>query len=209
MQRRVPPFVTRSDQQRAAPVGCQIRRGPGWTERRAGIGFTMSTQRRASRTVSAIDTDRERFWRVTAPLMSIIWLAWDWLTTPTTRNCRRGLGLTTPATKSCRRGPGLGVCDESSQAPVTERTATNSLLSDRLNDILASRGNGSGAAPPGRTRSIFSSSLRVSHWSSLRYVPILPVRAHLHTTLPFAPAGEVRWAERHDGKRDLYFQHAA
>jgi hypothetical protein len=27
--------------------------------------------------------------------------------------------------------------------------------------------------------------------------------------LPIAPAGQVRWAERHDGKRDLYFQHAA
>jgi hypothetical protein len=146
------------------------------------IGFTMSTQRRASRTVPAMKTDRMELWRLTAPLMSIVWLAWAWLCS----------------------------CDESSQIAVTDRKATNSLLSDRLNETLASQDNGSGSAPPGRIGSVFPSRLRVSHRSSLRYVPnLLPVRAHLHSTLPLAPAGEFRWAERHDGKRDLYFQHAA
>jgi hypothetical protein len=167
-----------------------------WIERRAGIGFTMSTQRRASRMISAINIDRVENRRLTAPLMSIIWLAWAW--------------LSTPATKTCRRGPRLRACDETSQTAVTDRKATNSLLSDRLNETLASQDNGSGSAPPGRIGSVFPSRLRVSHRSSLRYVPnLLPVCAHLRPTLPIAPAGEFRWAERHDGKRDLYFQHAA
>jgi hypothetical protein len=93
---------------------------------------------------------------------------------------------------------------------MTDRKATNSLLSDRQNETLASQDNGSGSAPPGWLRSGSPSGLRVSHRSSLRHVPnLLPVRAHLQTTLPLAPEGEIRWAERHDGKRDLYFQHAA
>lgn len=152
-----------------------------WIERRAGIGFTMSTQRRASRMHPAIATDRREFRRLTAPLMSIILLAWAWL---------------------CAG-------DETSQTPITVRKATNSLLSDRQNETLAPHDHGSGSAPPGPARRS-PSRLRVSHRSSLRYVPnLLPIRAHLHSTLPIAPAGEVRWAERHDGKRDLYFQHAA
>ena len=156
-----------------------------WIERRAGIGFTMSTQRRASRMIPAINTDRAEFRRLTAPLMSIIWLAWAWL---------------------C-------ASDKKSQS-LTDRKATNSLLSDRQNETLALHKNGSASAPPGpQTGRIGSSSpsgLRVSLRSSLRHVPnLLPVRAHLHSTLPIAPAGIVRWAERHDGKRDLYFQHAA
>ena len=152
-----------------------------WIERRAGIGFTMSTQRRAGRKISAIDIDRVEIRRLTAPLMSIIWLAWVWL---------------------------VG-CDERSQTGETAWKATNSLLSDHPNETLATQDNASGSAPPGRG-SVFPSGLRVLHRSSLRYVPnLLPVRAHLHTTSPIAPAGEFRWAERHDGKRDLYFQHAA
>ena len=153
-----------------------------WIERRAGIGFTMSTQRRASRKILAIRIDRGEIRRLTAPLMSIIWLAWVW----------------------------LRVCDKESQMAVTNRKATNSLLPDHDIETLASQSNGSGSAPPGRASASSPTGLRVSHRLSLRYVPnLLPVRAHLPATLPIAPAGEVRWAERHDGKRDLYFQHAA
>jgi len=153
-----------------------------WIERRAGIGFTMSTQRRASRMISAISLDRAEFRRLTAPLMSIIWLAWVW----------------------------LRFCEEESQTVVTDWKATNSLLSDHDHETLAAPSNRSGWAPPGRSSAGPPPGSRVSHLSSLRYVPnFLPVRAHLHSTLPIAPAGEVRWAERHDGKRDLYFQHAA
>ncbi len=153
-----------------------------WIERRAGIGFTMSTQRRASRMISAISLDRADLRCLTAPLMSIIWLAWAWL-----------------------QG-----CDEASQTVVTDRKATNSLLSDHDHETLAASSNRSGSAPPGRLSAGPPPGLRVSHRSSLRYVPnLLPIRVHLHSTLPIAPAGIIRWAERHDGKRDLYFQHAA
>ena len=153
-----------------------------WNERRAGIGFTMSTQRRASRMIPSINTGRVEIRRLTAPLMSIIWLAWAW----------------------------FGFCDEKSQAAVADRKATNSLLSDRQKEILASLESRSGSPPSGRSGDPSPSGLRVPLRSSLSHRPrFLLVRAHLRTTLPIAPAGEVRWAERHDGKRDLYFQHAA
>lgn len=160
----------------------------------------MSTQRRASQTIAAIEVDRAGVWHgITAPLMSIIWLAWAWLM----------------------------YGDQESRTMSTDWEATNSLLSDYRNETLASQeslavsppGATAATAPPlghpapasrWRARGLSGpSNLRVTHRSSLRHVPILPVRAHLHTTLPIAPAGEVRWAERHDGKRDLYFQHAA
>jgi hypothetical protein len=152
-----------------------------WIERRGRIGFTMSTQRRASRMLPAMKTDRAGLRSLTAPLMSIIWLAWAWL-----------------------------VSDGSTPQEATFRQATNSLLSDRHNETLARLNNRSGSPPPGWVGVVASCGLRVTQRSSLRHVPrFLPSRAHLHTTLPIAPAGEVRWAERHDGKRDLYFQHAA
>ncbi|MBS1801763.1 MAG: hypothetical protein JST28_00270 [Acidobacteria bacterium] len=142
----------------------------------------MSTQRRASRIISAITLIRAEFRRLTAPLMSIIWLAWGWFVAG----------------------------DEASHGGEANRKATNSLLSDHDHETLAASSNRSGSAPPGRLSAGPPPGLRVSHRSSLRFVPnLLPVRAHLHSTLPIAPAGEVRWAERHDGKRDLYFQHAA
>ena len=165
-----------------------------WIKRRGRIGFTMSTQRRASRTVPAIEAHRIGLRFLTAPLMSIIWLTWAW----------------------------LRAREEASRGTVTDREATNSLLSDHHNETLAWLDSRTGS-PPGAPRVKLGrrtprcdlsdrgySGLRVSHWSSLTYVPnLLPVRAHLQTTLPIAPAGKDRWAERHDGKRDLYFQHAA
>jgi len=60
-----------------------------------------------------------------------------------------------------------------------------------------------GAAPSAETctpATIESSSSLISFPSGL---------AHLHPALPLVPAGKRRWAERYDGKRDLYLQHAA
>jgi len=189
--------VTRADRQVESGTGRMPDPARSrWIERRAGIGFTMSTQRRASRKVSAISTDRAEIRRLTAPLMTIIWLAWAW--------------LATPATKTSRRGPRSRACDETSQTAVAERKATNSLLPDHQDETLAGSSNCSGSAPPGRVSAGPPLGVLGSHRSSQRHVPNpLPVRAHRSTTLPIAPAGEVRWAERHDGKRDLYFQHAA
>jgi hypothetical protein len=169
------------------------------------IGFKMSTQRRASRTTSATSTGRvdirSRWFggislpqRITAPLMSIVWLAWAWL-----------LSFDKPSKEA------------------VDRVATNSLLSDYHDETLARFDSRSGSPPPGATPATNvghpdsrvgaivrrPSLLRGTHRSSSRHVSLLPVRTHLHPTLPIAPAGRGRWAERHDGKRDLYFQHAA
>ena len=45
--------------------------------------------------------------------------------------------------------------------------------------------------------------------SSLPLTPSPSVLERLHPSLPIIPAGKCRWTERYDGKRDLYFQHAA
>jgi|GEM_PF-3031350 len=196
----------------------------------------MSTQRRANRTTPPIETDRadiRRRWLavcmeragisipaartgsalargttppqrqrpvaggpdITAPLMLIFWLAWAW--------------FSTPVTKTCRRGPRrLRTCDERSRE-ATDRLATNSLLSDHRFGTFAGPGSLSTSPPHigagGRRLSVPQATHRSSH----PHISVLPVRTHLHPTLPHAPAGEIRWAERHDGKRDLYFQHAA
>jgi hypothetical protein len=196
----------------------------------------MSTQRRANRTTPAIETDRadirRRWFRgcgeragisvsaartgsvlasviippqrlrpvagdpgITAPLMSIIWLAWAW--------------FSTPATRARRRGPReLRSCDERSQAS-TFRVATNSLLSDHCFETFAGLESLSGSPPRDGEGEQRLSVPQATRRPSLPHIPVLPVCTNLHPTLPKAPAGEVRWAERHDGKRDLYFQHAA
>jgi hypothetical protein len=181
----------------------------------------MSTQRRANRTSPAIETDRadvgRRWFRgcggrtgisipetrsgsalaseivqpqrprkvagvtgLTAPLMSIFWLAWAWLCSS----------------------------DEWSQAS-TFRVATKSLYSDRRFETFAGLGSLSSSPPPGGAGGCRLSAQRSTHRLSSPHISILPVRSHLRHTLPQAPVGEVRWAERYDGKRDLYFQHAA
>jgi hypothetical protein len=165
-----------------------------WTVRRAGLGSKMSTQRRASRTTPAMEIHRFGFRQLTAPLMSIIWLAWAWL-----------------------------LSFDGSLGEAVDRVATNSLLSDTHDETLARLDSRLGSPSPGdisATNTCRRDSravaevrglllLRAAHRSSFRHVSILPVRTHLHSTLPIAPAGQDRWAERHDGKRDLYFQHAA
>jgi hypothetical protein len=181
----------------------------------------MGTQRRASRITAATEVDRAdvrcRWFRgcmeragisvsvartggalasnLTAPLMSIIRLAWVW--------------FSTPATKTCRRGPWrLRTCDEGSRASIF-RMATNSLPSDHRFETFAGHESLSSSPPlvgaGGRSFPVPPGT----HRSSPPHIPTLPVRTRLHPTLPKAPAGDVRWAERHDGKRDLYFQHAA
>ncbi len=48
-----------------------------------------------------------------------------------------------------------------------------------------------------------------AHRYSLPPISILTGSAKSHPTLPHAPAADCRWAERHDGKRNLHFKHAA
>lgn len=84
----------------------------------------------------------------------------------------------------------------------------DSLQTDHPNEQLVEQDNRRGSPPPGagaRTAAGTAATFR----SSLPHVLILSGFAPLHPTLPLAPAGRRRWAERYDGKRDLYFLDAA
>ena len=196
----------------------------------------MSTQRRANRTMPASDTDRanvrERWFRgcgeragisiletrsssalagamelpwgqrpvaggpgIMAPLVTIVWLAWVWFSSLAT-TCRRG----------SRR---LRTCDAQSLGATADRVAKRSLYPDHRFETLAGSENLSSSPPHRGAGNRRLSAPRGAHRSSPLHIPILPVRLNLRRPLPQAPAGKVRWAERHDGKRDLYLQHAA
>jgi hypothetical protein len=200
---------------------CMRRQGPGGPTQPAGLG-SMSTQRRAHRTSRATSSRAElRFHGnaehtrraetreprsardarfdvllrdvvppqrhnsvagdpgVTAPLMSVLCLTWAWLISS----------------------------DEASQG-ITSRVATKSLLSDHRSETFAGLGSRRSSSPCG-VRGPSESVPRAIPRSSPLHIPHLPARTRLHTTLPHAPVGKLRRAERHDGKRDLYFQHAA
>jgi hypothetical protein len=95
------------------------------------------------------------------------------------------------------------------------RLATNSLQTDHhLEQFvrcvqlvrLATR---CGSPPPRGAGRCAATGTPATHRSSLLHIPIPSGFALLHPTLPQAPAGRRRWAERYDGKRDLYLQHAA
>jgi hypothetical protein len=116
---------------------------------------------------------------ITAPLMSILWLAWAWLHSS----------------------------DETLQE-AADRVATKSLLSDHRSETIAGLAN-RWSSPPLGVRSPSESVPQAVPRSSPPHIPHSPARPLLHTTLPHAPVGKVRRAERHDGKRDLHFQHAA
>jgi hypothetical protein len=159
------------------------------------IGF-MSTQRRASHSRRINSTERTGIMEqtgsafgmrlkhaaatgVTAPLMSIIWLAWAWL-------------LRSDAMAS--RG-------------AQYKVATNSLLSDHRFRTLARLVSRCGFPPSLAEGRIGVSATPARHWSSTLHIPKLPSRTRLHPSLPQAPTH--RWAERYDGKGNLHIQHAA
>ena len=88
----------------------------------------------------------------------------------------------------------------------TARLATNSLQSDRLFAQLASfvsQDIRRGSPPTG------TANRQAGFRSSHRLTPIPSALASVHPPLTNHPAGKCRWTERYDGKRDLYFQHAA
>ena len=173
----------------------------------------MSTQRRADRRVADCmkrrvgnpelrSAFRARFAHLqfagtTAPLMSIFWLAWAWFFALAAMSRRRG----------SRR---LFLSDEASQTTML-RAATKSLHSDHCFETLAASISRRSLPPRGGAANIARPITRANRRSSLPHIPILSVHARLRHTLPYAPVARLsgRWAERHDGKRDLYFQHAA
>ena len=211
---------------------CNIRPRSRWIERRDGLGL-MSTQRRGNRNPQAIEVDRASFRRrwfrdcgeraetfvsavrtgstltsgtssprrrtavaggrvpFMAPVMSIIWLAWAWLTS-------RDGSSPESADHTLSEFPSLG-----------DRQAAHSLYSDNCFATFAETGTLPNSPPCKGLGNRRLPAPQAMHRSFPLHIPVIPVRARLYPTLPQAPAGRVRWAERHDGKRDLYFQHAA
>jgi len=146
------------------------------------IGF-MSTQRRESRWQRTSCMERARGWEQASPA-SIAGNA----------HAHANGGTAPPASPA--------------------RLATNSLQSDLRIAMIARlvrqdiRHSSRSSSPPGTMRSA-TSGTPANLGSSLPLIPFPSGFASLHPTLPQAPAGRRRWAERYDGKRDLYLQHAA
>jgi hypothetical protein len=69
--------------------------------------------------------------------------------------------------------------------------------------------HGSRSSPPLGAGSRAATGTPATQRSSLLHIPFPPGFARLHPTLPRFPAGNCRWTERYDGKRDLHLQHAA
>ena len=94
------------------------------------------------------------------------------------------------------------------------RVVTNSLQSDHsyLNFVtpawFVQQGIRRGS-PPTWAGSRGASGTLTTRRLSLPFIPSPSGFADFHPALPQFPALNSRWTERYDGKRDLYFQHAA
>ena len=64
-------------------------------------------------------------------------------------------------------------------------------------------------SPPFGARLLRATGTPASHGLSLPHLPLPTGITRLHWTSPRVPAGICRWAERYDGKRDMYLEHAA
>jgi len=89
--------------------------------------------------------------------------------------------------------------------------ATNSLQSDyrTMQPVRQQLRHTSRSSPPIRAGRRASPGAPTTRRSSSRFTPTPSVLELLHPFRSQTPAGERRWTERYDGKRNLYFQHAA
>jgi hypothetical protein len=89
-----------------------------------------------------------------------------------------------------------------------EQLATISLQSDHriVKLVLQVLRLGS---PPSRASLGAETGTPANHGSSPRHISSLSGLSRLHPTLTRVPAGRRRWAERYDGKGNMYLQHAA
>ena len=129
-------------------------------------------------------------------------------------SCRVCHGVTKQACFTPAKGYALQTAKVKTAPPLTAGLATNSLQSDyrttqlvqpvRL--VLQATRLSSPPSMAGRCAVAGSPSVRRS---SLPPIPSPSVLVRLHPALPQFPVADRRWTERYDGKRDLYFLHAA
>ncbi len=114
--------------------------------------------------------------------------------------------------------PGAPACFDPSEEDLSpgapEWWATNSLQTDHfLGQLVRSVCPGSQDirrwTPPSGAGSRAVTGAVAAPRSSFLPISISSGLATFSRTLPQAPAGRRRWAERYDGKRDLHLQHAA
>ena len=118
--------------------------------------------------------------------------------------CARAIGGTAPPEAA------FGL-PSSNAGPLQERKArlaTNSLHPDYRLEQFVRQDNRCGSPPLGAGSRAVAAKLDTRRSSHSR-LPIPPGFASFHPTLPQAPVGTRRRAERYDGKRDLHLQHAA
>ncbi len=181
----------------------------------------MSTQRRASRSTPSTKVYRGGIWDTT---------------TPATRTCRRGPWCSLQPT-GCMEGegslalsssglPGSSLLFSAISAQIDHAdssggaaprgfrrklTSTDSLQSDyrntRLDRLVAL--NIRRGSPPSRAGHRAEAVTLKSFGSSFPPIPFSSGFARFHLSLPRVPAALRRRSERYDGKRDMYFQHAA
>lgn len=103
---------------------------------------------------------------------------------------------------------------DQSWSPGWKRLATNSLQLDYRMVRLVWLGvhdfrHGTRSSPPlGVGRSV-DPGTPATHRLFLSFTPSPSGFARIHPSSPFDPAGQCRWTERYDGKRNMHFQHAA
>jgi hypothetical protein len=105
-------------------------------------------------------------------------------------------------------------CDEIPSPGGPKWLATNSLQWDCQKVQVVSLGwqlrqNKRRGSPPLGAGLGVAFGTPATHGASPPLIPSLSGLARLRPTLPRVSAGKRRWAERYDGKRDLYLQHTA
>jgi hypothetical protein len=116
-----------------------------------------------------------------------------------------------------RRMAAVGTAPLHAATPLREaRLATNSLQSGHLNPKLVRqelcRVLRTAAPIRAADRAVHGTPATRRSWTDrfiLRLTLAPSVLERLHPCLPHHPAGQCRWTERYDGKRDLYLLHAA
>jgi hypothetical protein len=188
--------------------------GPDGPSSPAGQGF-MSTQRRENGPTRATKTcrlgPRNRWQRLSctggAGGLSQVWLAlMAWIARVIAK-----VGTASP--RGIVRMPAecFHPRDEDLSPGAPEESAINSLQSDHRITQLVGQDfrRQSCSSPPFRAVPCATSGTPMTRRPSPRLTPTPSVLERLHPFRPHHPAGQCRWTERYDGKRDLHFLNAA